>query len=83
MGGVAVWLGLGISKDFRTDEGLTAVKAAAGSGQYHIVEYLLSKGADPRIRDGNGENAFDVARDFKTKEILSKWLHEHEVAEAP
>ncbi len=83
MGGVAVWIGLGISKDFQTDEGRTAVRVAAASGQYHILEFLLTEGADPRIRDNNGLNAFDVARDFKTKEILSRWLNEHEGAQRP
>ncbi|MCL4285982.1 MAG: ankyrin repeat domain-containing protein [Fimbriimonadaceae bacterium] len=81
--GVAFWVGFGVDVNSKTDEGTTAVQAAAGSGQYHIVEYLLSHGADPWIRDSNGQNAFDVARDFKSKEILSKWLHEHEFAAAP
>lgn len=35
-----------------------------GSDKIAIVEVLLEHGADPRVRDSNGRNAFDVASAF-------------------
>jgi ankyrin repeat protein len=46
----------------RDHEGQTALFAAAESGWGDVVKHLLSRGADPTIRDAAGKTALDYAR---------------------
>lgn len=43
------------------DDGFTALMFAASQGQAKVVEVLLGHGADPTIRNGNGESAVQFA----------------------
>jgi hypothetical protein len=43
-----------------TNEGMTALHVAAQSGRADLVRYLLGKGADPAIVDGNGRKPIDL-----------------------
>jgi ankyrin repeat protein len=43
-----------------TNEGMTALHAAAQSGRTDLVRYLLEKGANPEIVDGNGRKPIDL-----------------------
>jgi ankyrin repeat protein len=45
----------------RDQEGRTALFSAAELGWDRVVQHLLDKGADPAIRDANGETALDAA----------------------
>jgi uncharacterized protein len=46
----------------RDHEGQTALFAAAESGWGDVVKHLLSRGADPTVRDAAGKTALDYAR---------------------
>jgi hypothetical protein len=46
----------------RDHEGQTALFAAAESGWGDVVKHLLSRGADPTLRDAAGKTALDYAR---------------------
>ena len=41
-------------------EGMTALHAAAQAGRADVVRFLLEKGANPEIVDGNGKKAIDL-----------------------
>lgn len=42
--------------------GVSALLASVGRDHYDVVKFLLSKGADPRIKRKDGMNALDVAK---------------------
>ena len=42
-------------------EGQTALFAAADLGWNHVVEHLIKRGADPTVRDAEGQTALDIA----------------------
>jgi ankyrin repeat protein len=52
---------LRVSRSPATNEGMTALHAAAQRGRADWVKYLLEKGANPRIRDANGRTPLDLA----------------------
>lgn len=45
----------------KDNEGRTALHAAAEAGWDRVVQHLLDRGADPRIKDAQGMTALDVA----------------------
>jgi uncharacterized protein len=49
-----------ISRAPSTNEGMTALHVAAQGGRADVVRYLLDKGANPEIVDGNGKKAIDL-----------------------
>jgi uncharacterized protein len=52
---------LRISRSPSTNEGMTALHAAAQAGRTDLVRYLLEKGANPEITDANGRKPIDLA----------------------
>jgi ankyrin repeat protein len=49
-----------IARSPSMNEGMTALHAAVQSGRADLVRYLLEKGANPEIADGNGRKPIDV-----------------------
>jgi hypothetical protein len=49
-----------IARSPSTNEGMTALHVAAQSGRADLVRYLLEKGANPEIADGDGRKPIDV-----------------------
>ena len=49
-----------IARSPSMNEGMTALHVAAQSGRVDLVRYLLEKGANPEIVDGNGRKAIDL-----------------------
>jgi ankyrin repeat protein len=49
-----------ISRQPSASEGMTALHVAAQAGRADLVRYLLEKGANPEIADGNGKKAIDL-----------------------
>ena len=45
-----------------SNNGMTVLMAAAGTGRVSIVEALLEKGADPNAKDSKGKTAWDRAK---------------------
>ena len=43
------------------NEGMTALHTAVQAGRTDLVRYLLAKGANPELLDGNGRKAIDLA----------------------
>ncbi|HWS73030.1 MAG TPA: ankyrin repeat domain-containing protein [Thermoanaerobaculia bacterium] len=58
---VAALLDAGADPNRGNPEGMTPLMFAAGYGQTPIVQLLLRRGANPRLRDRSGETAFDYA----------------------
>ncbi len=50
-----------IARSPSATEGMTALHAAAQGGRADVVRFLLEKGANPEIVDGNGKKAIDLA----------------------
>lgn len=61
MQSVAALLDGGADPNARGGGRMTPLMMAAGYGQEGIVRLLLQKGADPRLRDPQGEAAIDLA----------------------
>jgi hypothetical protein len=49
-----------IARSPSTNEGMTALHAAVQAGRTDLVRYLLEKGANPEIADGNGRKPIDL-----------------------
>jgi len=49
-----------IARTPSNNEGMTALHVAAQSGRADLVRYLLAKGANPAIADGNGRKPIDL-----------------------
>jgi hypothetical protein len=58
---VAALLDAGATIDRANSSGMTPLMLAAGYGQRDIVQLLLARGAEPALRDRNGEAAVDYA----------------------
>src|SRR5262245_19324630 len=55
------WIESGIPVDTRDDEGRTPLMVAAAFGNLAVAEALLTYGADPLLRDKQGEAAIHFA----------------------
>jgi ankyrin repeat protein len=51
----------GADINVKAQDGTTPLMLAARNAKYEVVEYLLSKGADPFQKDNEGANALDYA----------------------
>lgn len=51
----------GLPLEYQTRYGTTPLSYAAYNGQLPIVKRLVERGADPRRRDSDGKNAYDMA----------------------
>jgi membrane dipeptidase len=51
------------ANQIRAEDGVSVVMQAAASGDAESVRTLIAAGADPTLRDSNGRNAADRARD--------------------
>jgi ankyrin repeat protein len=60
----------GIDVNARGIKQHTAVMAAAAFNKADVVKWLLGKGADPALKDEDGLDAFDVARENNNAEAL-------------
>jgi ankyrin repeat protein len=49
-----------VSRSPSNNEGMSALHAAAQAGTTEMVRYLLDKGANPELVDGNGHKAIDL-----------------------
>ena len=52
------------SLNSKNNDGFTALMCASSKGFEHVAGYLVSKGADPCIRNRFGETAYDLAGTF-------------------
>jgi ankyrin repeat protein len=63
--GTKTW-SMRISRAPSTNEGFTALHAAAQSGRTDLVRYLLDKGANPEIVDSNARKPIDLVGSLAT-----------------
>jgi hypothetical protein len=54
-------LALGAPANFTDERGATPLMFAARNGDLGILQFLLSRGADPTLRDAQGQSVFDWA----------------------
>ena len=54
----------------RQSDGQTALMIATSVGDPQMVKVLLSKGADPNLRDERGANALTLAKDSDRAELI-------------
>ena len=59
-----------LSGEYQETSGDTPLIIASYIGSYKLVELLLRYGANTEIRNGMGENAFDIAKKRGNKKIL-------------
>jgi ankyrin repeat protein len=57
----------------QTKQGATALMSAAANGSREFIDFLLAKGADPKIRMSDGKSAADFAR-ARGHEAIAKSL---------
>lgn len=63
-------IGEGVDLNFRNPASETLLTLAAGTAGPKMIWLLMSHGADPLIRNGKGQNAFDVAGDLARHAVL-------------
>jgi len=51
----------------------TALHRAAFQGHHQVVQLLLERGADPRLKDKMGELPFDLTSHEETRSVLTAW----------
>jgi ankyrin repeat protein len=56
-------------------DGWTPLMTAATCWRYHVVQYLLSKGADPNLRNRRGNTALDLVRNSMSPETMKPNLN--------
>jgi ankyrin repeat protein len=61
-------------------EGQTMLMAAADRGQAELAQYLLERGADASLRDGEGRTALDIAK-MEGRRLSRVWDEKPEVAQ--
>jgi hypothetical protein len=61
--------GIGINEVADKKTGKTPLMLAVESGDSELIIYLLERGADPSLRDTNGENALDLAKRLHSTSI--------------
>jgi len=64
---------LGSDSNMANSDGRTALHRAAFQGKDVVVQLLLERGADPRLKDRHGEMPFDMASTDATSKVLSSW----------
>lgn len=59
--------------------GDTPLMIAVKHHNYYLIQYLLDHGADPRIKNYEGDDTFDVIRfdDEESRRILETWGNTH------
>jgi len=60
----------GVSANARGIKQRTAIMAAAAFNKPEVAKLLLSSGADPALRDDDGFNAFDIASENDSDDVL-------------
>lgn len=71
---VQTLLSLHVDPNATTEDGSSALLFAAGNSRRQVVELLLAHGADPLLRNHDGESPLDVAQESEIKNILKAAL---------
>lgn len=66
----------GANVNHRDHRGMTAMLVCCSSGREDFIESLMSAGADPTMRDGEGRSAYDVARFYNQERIAKRFAEE-------
>ncbi|MNR50786.1 Ankyrin repeat protein [compost metagenome] len=53
-------------------DGRTALMMAAMFNRVEVVDYLISKGADPKAKDANGITALDAAKTLGATDTIAQ-----------
>jgi uncharacterized protein len=69
---VALLLDKGARIDDSDDRGRTALMIASEAGHTGVVDLLLKRGADPKLKDKSGKNAADLAATEAVKTALRR-----------
>lgn len=56
-----------------TADGVLPLNEGARPGKYRVVRGLIYNDADPRARDGNGQQAIELARDPRIRDLIAAW----------
>mmetsp|Transcript_97647 Transcript_97647/g.188311 ORF Transcript_97647/g.188311 Transcript_97647/m.188311 type:complete len:566 (-) Transcript_97647:108-1805(-) len=64
---------LGSNPNMANSDGRTSLHRAAFQGKDIVVQLLLERGADPRLKDRHGELPFDMASTDATSKVLCAW----------
>lgn len=69
-----VLLNAGSDVNAVTKDGVTALMLAASNNKVDVVEYLLSRGANPLFKDAGGKTALDYAHASQLSEDVKKMM---------
>jgi len=64
---------IGCDPNAQGSDGRTALHRAAFQGHSEVVQLLLERGADPRLKDRQGETPFDMASNDESRQPLTSW----------
>ena len=70
MATVVALLDQGVSPDARDSDGVTALMAAAASGNFQVVQTLMIRGANKDLTDAKGRTAYDYAVAKKAIDVI-------------